>query len=503
MRFAVTVSLTVGETSGVGRRERPVEGRLRFLRGSGWGFLIVGAITFGGARLGIASRSSDLLAVFWPANAVLVGLMARIPRLRTAWGWTGALAGYVAADLSTGGPGVQTAVLTLSNLVGVVTALLLLDRLDVDTDRPVTSTRVGQVVAVCILAPIAASIPGTAAGMEYFGLGLAASAQTWFGAELAPYLAIVPPLLVAPAGVGHAVRSARLRGGDPAPLVRVAGPSVLLVVLLSLGLLVGGWAALVFPLPALLLAAFRLRLFETAILVLVTNGWNLLGVSLGAFDEETLPGLLITTAVAMQIGSAVVSAVVLIVAAEVALRSTAYDELRTVAATDPLTGLLNRRAFLASAAARTHDEGVPVAVLMMDLDRFKDVNDRCGHPAGDRLLVAIARAMETELSTQDLLARFGGEEFVAYIRGAQLDEATALAEHIRVATRETSADSLGTRVHTTVSIGVGHAVLEADHPLGVEALLEAADLALYEAKRSGRDRVVVRAAVGRREPGPV
>ncbi len=154
---------------------------------------------------------------------------------------------------------------------------------------------------------------------------------------------------------------------------------------------------------------------------------------------------------------------------------------------DNLTGLLNRRGFGERAAielARSKREHAPLGLVSFDLDNFKVVNDEWGHDVGDRVLIATARSFESELREIDVLARMGGEEFVALLPGAEIAEAESLAERIREALFVAHHPDLP---RVTVSAGVA----SARAPEDIEHLLKAADRALYAAKGSGRNRTVV------------
>jgi diguanylate cyclase (GGDEF)-like protein len=156
---------------------------------------------------------------------------------------------------------------------------------------------------------------------------------------------------------------------------------------------------------------------------------------------------------------------------------------------DPLSGIANRRAFLDGASqlcARQALQHEPLAMLLFDLDRFKDINDRMGHAVGDRVLQAFARSTTATLGTDVQFGRIGGEEFAALLPVGDLGEAYAIADRVRrnfaaVASRFTNGGLV-----PTVSVGVA---LCADAKSDVDTLLEVADRALYRAKANGRDRV--------------
>jgi len=160
---------------------------------------------------------------------------------------------------------------------------------------------------------------------------------------------------------------------------------------------------------------------------------------------------------------------------------------KTAASVDPLTGMFNRRGF-SEACARVIDReanaGRPVTVLIFDIDHFKSINDRFGHPAGDEILRLFSAVVVNNLRISDLSGRIGGEEFAALLP-CPLDEGVIVAERVREAFEASGIVCDEGPVDTTVSIGV------AGGPAGteLEVLLAAADTALYQAKRSGRNRV--------------
>jgi diguanylate cyclase (GGDEF)-like protein len=164
---------------------------------------------------------------------------------------------------------------------------------------------------------------------------------------------------------------------------------------------------------------------------------------------------------------------------------------KNAALLDPLTGLANRRAFLDAAAQLTQTQtarDVPVAVFMIDLDRFKSVNDRFGHSVGDEVLRIFAESAQVNLRPTDIVARLGGEEFAVLLTDACRDNAFKVAERIRSTFAALAATVAGHAVNATASIGV--AIIQ-DPQQDVHALLGQADQALYRAKARGRDRVVV------------
>jgi diguanylate cyclase (GGDEF)-like protein len=156
---------------------------------------------------------------------------------------------------------------------------------------------------------------------------------------------------------------------------------------------------------------------------------------------------------------------------------------------DPLTGLPNRRAFLQDADQLRSMQigcGRAIAVLMIDLDDFKSINDRFGHSVGDRVLQIFARTATANLRSFDLIGRLGGEEFAAVLAESSHEEAMAVAERIRAAFAAAASVVDGHAIGATTSVGVS---LMRDSSQGVTGLLGQADKALYRAKDLGRNRV--------------
>eukprot|EP00828_Plagiopyla_frontata_P002301 TRINITY_DN10277_c0_g1_i3.p1 TRINITY_DN10277_c0_g1~~TRINITY_DN10277_c0_g1_i3.p1 ORF type:complete len:563 (-),score=194.51 TRINITY_DN10277_c0_g1_i3:521-2209(-) len=178
------------------------------------------------------------------------------------------------------------------------------------------------------------------------------------------------------------------------------------------------------------------------------------------------------------------------IAVDIGARKREEERLRKEAVTDPLTGVMNRRMFLRTLQEhidRSLDDGTGFALLLIDIDWFKGVNDRYGHVAGDLVLRHFVQVCGTALDHQGIVARLGGDEFAVLLPDAGLDESRAVGEKLRLTVVKSPCPFEGKRILVTASVGV------AVHEGGVTTpvrMVESADLALYLAKKSGRNCLV-------------
>ncbi len=174
---------------------------------------------------------------------------------------------------------------------------------------------------------------------------------------------------------------------------------------------------------------------------------------------------------------------------EVAERRALESKLRVLATTDSLTGSLNRAAFLDAGQSRlmeAREQHGDLALLMIDVDHFKAVNDRFGHAGGDATLRHLVSTLRAGIRENDLLGRLGGEEFAVILSGANAHTATRIAERLRIATHDDRIEHAGRLISITISIGLA---ISQPTDTSIEQLLGRADTALYRAKREGRNRL--------------
>jgi diguanylate cyclase (GGDEF)-like protein len=260
-------------------------------------------------------------------------------------------------------------------------------------------------------------------------------------------------------------------------------------------------------LPFIIWAAFRFSRREVT-----TAAAAVCAIAVWQTVEGQGPFALETLNLSLSVLLAFISTVVttgLILSAAVAERSRSMDrlaeamrELQAQARTDPLTGLANRRhlwEFLQREWIRARRRSSPLAIVMIDLDHFKRVNDTFGHDAGDCVLLDVSELLKAHIRGSDIACRFGGEEFALVLPDATLDAVRRRAEGIREAIGRLEPSHRGRRLgRVTASLGVAVFPDHADDP---ESLLRAADQALYEAKTAGRNRVLISSA-SRARPQP-
>jgi diguanylate cyclase (GGDEF)-like protein len=447
---------------------------------------MVFALVLAASLFGIFTRPTGLMAAIWPANALLLGIFVRWPKLATPLGWTAAVAAYLAADLSTGATLLKTVLLTAGNVVSVGVGVILYmerDALDRELKRPISILYMCGITAA---AAAAAGLLGALINPVLFGGTAVMGAIFWFVTEFVNYIAVLPVILTLP--TNRATATSAFRNIDRRFLLARAAPLVALIAACIASLWIGGPGALAFPVPALLWCALTFGLHGAAVVTLLFSVWTLAAISTGAIpvgdNFNSIESML-----SIRIAVALVAIAQITAASVLAAQSEFQILLQRMVTNDPLTAALTRRAFTIRSrnllAGEAHSNA-KVALLLIDINRFKQINTVYGHAVGDDVLRTLSRIARAALPNGDDFGRLGGTEFAVLLTECERDEAARLARDIcETFAEKISALTSNPKIRPTVSIGVALAFRA---PLTVEPLLAQADRALARAKVAGGNR---------------
>jgi diguanylate cyclase (GGDEF)-like protein len=448
--------------------------------------LLVGGVVFVAATIGILSRPIGMLAAFWPANALLLGLLVRNPSLARPAGWAAAFAGFMAADLLAGGDVALILWMTAANLIGVAVGFILFQQLPEADRRLRRPLSILYMFGISMVAGAASALVGSSVSSISQDVDLWRGTGSWFSGEIVNYTILLPVFLAA----AWPLPSFKVRPLTRESLVQVA-PIIALLISAVASVAVGGPGAIAFPVPALLWCALTYNLFTTVLLTMAYSIWKMAAFSTGVIDMS-MGGNYLDTMLSIRLGITLLALGPLTVASISVARRELMQTLDRSANYDYLTGALTRSAFMdrgQQLCESSVSKDDTIAMLALDIDQFKKVNDSFGHAAGDRVLIAFAAAVARTLRAGDLFGRLGGEEFAIVLPNVSDAEALTFADRIRaqVESAEVTLDD-GQRVSITVSIGLVNRRCRTR--MSIDAAIAAADQALYAAKAAGRNRVV-------------
>jgi diguanylate cyclase (GGDEF)-like protein len=460
------------------------------------GAIGAGILVFGASLFGILTRPEGLLAVLWPANALLLAAFVRVSSMNTPIGWLAAFGGFMLADILTGSDVSKAAWLTVANMSGVAVGLALISKLDPE-DRNLR--RPSGVLYLCLTSAAAATgsgLMGIAVALIVFHSDPVMAFVFWSSTEFANYVIILPFAMTVSRLPDFLSAWQRLAGRIRQDWKVLLGgmPALSLAFSLVMVSFVGGPGAIVFPVPALLWCALSYRLSVVSVLIMLLSLWLMIVLELDLLANLPEGADPYYGVISTRLGIAMLALGPLTVASIDRARSALVERLDHAANHDYLTGLLTRGAFMPlgqEMVDRIAAQKGRLTVMVMDLDHFKEINDSHGHATGDRILIEVARVIQRNLRGTDLFARLGGEEFAILVPDIAKVDAQGLAQRIRKAVEQASIVAANdVPIHTTVSIGLLYR--QPDQPIRIDTLLNEADRAMYEAKESGRNRVVAR-----------
>ncbi len=437
------------------------------------------------ATLGINCRTVQALSLFWPCNALLLGIMVRFPKIETSLSLPAIYSGMVLADLFSGTPFVMSLTLNIANLafITVGKAVLLADSLQ--HPRPRRLQALMRVFPASVLGAGVCAAVGSLASQHYFHDDLLKGWISWFCEQVSTSILLLPLAITLPRRGELSALLSEIKQSTLLPLLS-------LVITTVTGIYVGGGGSLMFPLPALMWCAISYPIFFTCVLTVVTGIAEIILVAGHVLNIQGADDFfLIDSLASARLGVAAMTISPLIVALSTTTQKKLVARMTKRADYDFLTGALTRSGLssrLNALAAGKHKQGhFYGAAFIIDIDRFKSINDTWGHATGDHVLVKTVECIRQSLPPTAIVSRMGGEEFLVLIEGVSPPRASILADRLRRSIEQHTIIHDGQILNITVSIGVSALdIIDSD---SLEASIRTADEQLYIAKSSGRNRV--------------
>ncbi|MHA7847945.1 GGDEF domain-containing protein [Serratia sp. D1N4] len=436
--------------------------------------------------VGIFTRPMGALSLFWPVNAILLGLLLRKPGYATFVGWGAIYFGMVTADLATAEGWSLALWLNACNMALIATGYVVMLML------PQSQRRLGKPQAILYMFTacfLGAAFSATLSVLRHDSLynnTVFIAWGAWFSEQFSTNLLILPVILAAP-------RLKQLLRIQIHWQWRTSMPLLALLCSLAYSVYIGGPGAIAFPIPALLWCAVSYQLFTVTLLTLITGVTQIISVSTNMMLYE-IPGprvAMLDTLMSARLGIAMLVMGPLILASSLVVNRKLLRQLNHTANHDLLTGALGRSAFTRKARElleHKYQAKEAVSLLLIDIDHFKLINDMYGHVIGDQVLATFSHLLRRELRHDQLFGRLGGEEFAIMMPRALAVQAVALGEHLRRRVENADMNPTGkTPLRITISVGV--ASLAMNEVKSLEQLMNMADIALYRAKSQGHNRV--------------
>lgn len=459
-------------------------------------FFIVGIIILLCSYAGILGRPLAFLSIFWPANAVLLGLFLRFQNLNNIGGWIGAFVGYMLADLTTGNYFYVTLALTIANLLNPLVSLTLINifRLNYrEYNKGLTFVYLFLISTLGCLASASFAVssvpylPNTFMSVDRlwtdFGM--------WWTGDILNVVCFLPIILALPS-IGTVKTFMKEKSQQPFS-IQMSLP--LAFVILSVGLthFFVGPGAIMFPIAALIWASLSYNLF----LVALINCFVCMFMhhSISNYYLADSPDAFILTALSIRIGLFMLALGPLTLSIISLNRQKLYHQILYLANHDGLTAAMNRRYFYEESERMVNPDSTKpkaktVSILVLDLDHFKKINDTYGHAVGDKVLQAFTKQVQSQIRSTDLFGRIGGEEFAILLKDLTLKQSIDIAQRIcNVVYANAIQLDQGFELKISVSIGLSYQSLP--YCTQVQQLINRADTALYQAKEKGRNQLCV------------
>lgn len=423
-------------------------------------------------------QALEALSTFGIANALMLGLLAKFPRWRE-WNSYACIAAASALSHWLGGSALADATLkAFADTAGVAIGVTMLSRLPLQTLQLRRESSPMLVLLACLAASVTTTVLGLPAQAPLFDSSLPKALALAVSTELMNHVLVVPLVL----SFRPYLQWQRLRWTDALPLAALLASELLAT-------LIGGPGAIAFTLPAFIWCALRFPLYITATVFAMFTFWKCQAFAMG---HSSMTTAYFANIISLRVGLSLLWLGPLTVACSQAARNDVLRRLNYASQHDHLTHTLVRATFMQRSEAALEllrtDHGA-MAVLMLDIDHFKQVNDQHGHAMGDTVLQSFASTVKRMLRQSDLMGRYGGEEFCVCLPGVSEADALVIAERLRAGVLALPFTTAGHEpLHVTVSIGMAYYASGA-LPESVSAALAQADTMLYRAKTGGRNRV--------------
>ncbi|UWS30774.1 GGDEF domain-containing protein [Erwinia pyrifoliae] len=437
------------------------------------------------SSIGFESRHFASLSLFWPCNAVFLGLLVRFPSLDKSGNLLVLYMGMLCAELCFGNDIMVAIGLNAANIVFITTARWVLLTLYFRRTFTRRLQALLHLFPASLLGAAACAVVGAVVSQHYFDDDLVKAWSSWFSEQMSTSILLLPLMISLPRRQQLPQLAAALRDSSVLPLLT-------LIVTIVSAIWLGGGGSLLFPLPALLWCAISYPLFVTCFLTMLTGISEIILVAGNVLNIQGKGDLFrIDSLSSARLGVAAMLIGPLIVSLSTLSNKKLVARITRRADYDFLTGALTRSGLSTKldslVTGRNRQQGFIGAALVIDIDRFKDINDTWGHAAGDYVLAKTAECLREGLSPSTLVCRMGGEEFLILIQGMTQPRSSLLANRLRQNVENNKIIFNGHDLSVTVSIGISS--LNISNVNSLDESIMRADEQLYIAKSSGRNQV--------------
>lgn len=437
------------------------------------------------STIGLEARNLASLSLFWPGNAILLGLLIRFPSLDKPITLAVLWLGMFSADLLYGTAPAIAIGLDAANILFIATARWVLLNSHFTQGHPRRLQALLHVFPASLVGAAVCALVGAVVSERYFHDQLFKAWFSWFSEQMSTSILLLPLVISLPRRDELTQLASALRDSSVLPLIA-------LVLTTVTGIWVGGGGSLLFPLPALLWCAISYPLFITCFLTLITGITEIILVAGNVLNIQGKDDLFrIDSLSSARLGVAAMLISPLIVVLSTTSNRKLVARITKRADYDFLTGALTRSGLSSRLETlitpRNRPQGFFGAVFVIDIDRFKNINDTYGHASGDHVLAKTVECIRQALPPAAMVCRMGGEEFLVLLEGISQPRAFLLASRLRHAIEDNRILLNGNDLSVTVSIGIS--ALNINNVNSLDESITRADQQLYIAKSSGRNQV--------------